>query len=458
MLGCHLRILPNRTHCGASPDADIASNLRRLIPSNLATSFASSSFSGTLTFLAVKNSCTHFQTSVIIVQIFLKHQMSNNKTNFLEIGWCTLHDAALKFGAEWDYYPPHYPKLGGKSYIVSELYASLTKPVLNYCRIELDEALYGSEYIRNKVWATLKEDKCQNAEAIWKKLFTKQSIRSLLKDVISERWFNDYRREAPTLSIIQPHTIANYAMWLIDYEEPDQVKRFSNLLWSVGLIGLLQVIFSGVGKCHFCYRNAWLGGVFCEQHSQREADETSRSEKYMRYRIGRKAHALAREKGLLEKIHGNSMFASVNNALIMSDMLFKRRYDSENQKHDVDLILHAINSSPRVSNMLDINSINHQDYEVILIKLRGLLDPYEWDSAMWPWKIIAAEQWFELEAEVAKDVRGDSKKTTRRIELAKQMFADGLKKSEVANKLGVSPSAISKWLKRKSELVMNSLQ
>ena len=379
--------------------------------------------------------------------------MSKNRTNFLEIGWYALHDAALKFGAEWGYYPPHYPTLGGKSYIVGEFYTSLTKSVLNYCRIELNEELYESDNVRNTVWATLKEEACQNAETTWKKLFTKQSIRSLLQDVKSENWFHDYRREAPTLSIIQPHTIARYAIWLIDYNEPDQSKRFSNLLWSIGLIGMLQVIFSGVGKCRFCYRNTWLGGVFCEQHSQREADETSRSEKYMHYRIGRKAHALAREKGLLKKIHGNSMFASVNNALIMSDLLFKPRYDSENQKSDFDLILHAINSSPRVSNVLNTHSINHQDYEVMLIKLRELLDPYECDSAIWPWKILAAEQWFELEAEVAKGVRGDSKKTALRIELAKQMFKEGLNKTEIANKLEISPSAISKWLKRKSILI-----
>ena len=379
--------------------------------------------------------------------------MSKNRTNFLEIGWYALHDAALKFGAEWGYYPPHYPTLGGKSYIVGEFYTSLTKSVLNYCRIELNEELYESDNVRNTVWATLKEEACQNAETTWKKLFTKQSIRSLLKDVKSENWFHDYRREAPTLSIIQPHTIARYTIWLIDYNEPDQAKRFSNLLWSIGLIGMLQVIFAGIGKCRFCYRNTWLGGVFCEQHSQREADETSRSEKYMRYRIGRKAHVLAKEKGLLEKIHGDSMLSSVNNALIISNMLFKAQYEAESQISDLMFISAAIDQAPRVKAMLDVHSNDYQDYEKVVGKLRELLDPYEWDSAMWAWKILAAEQWFELEAEIARGVRGDSIKTTQRIELAEPMFKENLNKTEIAKKLGISPSAISKWLKRKPDFV-----
>ena len=176
----------------------------------------------------------------------------------------------------------------------------------------------------------------------------------------------------------------------------------------------------------------------------------------MRYRIGRKAHVLAKEKGLLEKIHGDSMLSSVNNALIISNMLFKAQYEAESQISDLLFISAAIDQAPRVKAILDVHSNDCQDYEKVVVKLRELLDPYEWDSAMWPWKILAAEQWFELEAEIARGVRGNSIKTTRRIALAKQMFKEGTNKTGIAKKLGVNPSAISKWLKRKSNLVLTT--
>ena len=147
------------------------------------------------------------------------------------------------------------------------------------------------------------------------------------------------------------------------------------------------------------------------------------------------------------------MLSSVNNALIISNMLFKAQYEAKSQISDLMFISAAIDQAPRVKAMLDIHSNDYQDYEKVVGKLRELLDPYEWDSAMWANKILAAEQWFELEAEIARGVRGDSIKTTQRIELAKPMFKENLNKTEIAKKLGISPSAISKWLKRKPDFV-----
>ena len=84
--------------------------------------------------------------------------------------------------------------------------------------------------------------------------------------------------------------------------------------------------------------------------------------------------------------------------------------------------------------------------------MRRKLDPYEWWDDAWGLKIRAAEIWMELELEVAPGKRGNSNKTSARILEAQRLAKAGFGKGEIAAKLAVTPSAISKWLKRKPEL------
>lgn len=383
-----------------------------------------------------------------------------NGINFLRIGWKELHDSAMIFGAEVDYWPTAFPKLRNRSYLDAELYASLLPRIVKYTQIDLARYDCRSDLIFKLVFRKIRRKaKDQDNLRWWNYLTSEKSVNSLLND-FQKSPFNLHHSQAPVFSRIQIHTIAKYGMWLINFETEDPKQDSLAILWGLALIGATKYLWDKQGICEFCYRRTWPGRRFCEEHSQSQSDVTNRSKNYMNYRTGRKAQELVKARQLVEKVQGGLMLRQAVSATAMCDLLFPELLDQEVKVDEKDMIFQALSQCPLVLVRLQIqigcsnDEFINLEYDCLINHLRQTLDPYELSSRGWYLKIISAEIWFEVKKVVSPGVRKNGKKSTARIAEAKKLAAQGLTKSEIANRLNVSPSTISKWIKRKPEILL----
>jgi hypothetical protein len=90
-------------------------------------------------------------------------------------------------------------------------------------------------------------------------------------------------------------------------------------------------------------------------------------------------------------------------------------------------------------------------YEEIVAHLRSHIDPNEWSDEIWGLCVSKAEIWLALEEEASPGQRGRGRKTSRLVEKATLLASNGSRKGEIASRLKVSASTISRWLKRYPE-------
>lgn len=378
--------------------------------------------------------------------------------NWVRSGWFELHNAAMTFGAEIDYSLQDNPELKNKRYLDAELYTSLLSKVVKYSQIRLETYDCRSDLICNLIFRQIRKTAKKHDDYLWKFLTTVDSVDVLINQFQKSALFNR-DSQAPSFSKIQIHTIAKYGAWLI-YRETETAREYLlALLWGFALIGVTKYLWSQQGVCEFCYRRTWPGRRFCEEHSQSRSDTTNRSKNYMSYRTGKKAHLLVKKHKLIEKVQGCAMLKQAISETAMCDLLFPAHIDEEAKSDEKDMIYHALSESPRaLRRFREQSKISYEEYvelkyDSLINYLRQALDPYELSYTGWPSKILAAEIWFTAEIKVSPGVRKNGKKATARIAMAKKLLASGLTKSQIATKLKISPSTISKWLIRKPELV-----
>ena len=389
-----------------------------------------------------------------------------SSSNLIKIGWWELHEAALLYGAEIDEFSFDYldndPSVGqlkerGSPLIDNAIYSSLLAPIVYYCRIDLRIAMYSADQMRQQIWKKLGHD-AQNRDFETKNIWDSLSRAVSIRDV-----FDDFKGryqlplDAPPLSSIQLRTVAQYAMTLIFNTYQSDYDRLQSILWGLALIGITKKLLKSQASCQFCFRKTWLGRKYCEVHSQSQSNDTNRSYKYMRYRTGKKALVLAKERGLLEIIQGPNSIIAANNHLMMSDLLFQPALDDETKSMEREMIIYSLEQSRNVAELLYLNEndLFKFSYDQLVEVLREKLDCNEWWDEVWKSKILSAELWLSLEAEVSPGTRGREALTKRRIEQAKILITQGKNKVEIAKELGITPSAISKWLKRKPELKLS---
>ena len=384
-----------------------------------------------------------------------------SSSNLIKIGWWELHEATLLYGAEIDEFSLVYldndPSAGqlkerGSPLIDNAIYSSLLAPIVNYCKIDLSIARYSADQMRQQIWEKL------GIEARNKDIETSSSWDSLSRADSIRYVFDDFKgryhlpADTPPLSSIQLRTVAQHAMWLLFDTYQNEKDRLQSILWGLALIGITKNLLKSQASCQFCFRKTWLGRKYCEVHSQSQSNDANRSYKYMRYRTGKKAHALAKERGLLELIQGPISIIAANNHLMMSDLLFQPALDEEAKSMEREMIIYSLEQSKRVVELTHLNDkdLINLSFDQLVEVLRDNLDCNEWWDEVWKTKILSAELWLLLEAEASPGARGCEAVTTRRIEQAKNLMAQGMNKVEIAKRLGITPSAISKWQIRKS--------
>ena len=100
------------------------------------------------------------------------------------------------------------------------------------------------------------------------------------------------------------------------------------------------------------------------------------------------------------------------------------------------------------ANILDL------DTNVILQHMRRTLDENEWNYEAWAGKLFVAEEWLAPLKKVAPGRRpsGMTEQNRERLLLADRLLLNGLAKSGIAAKLGISRSHLSNLWRRRAAL------
>ena len=100
------------------------------------------------------------------------------------------------------------------------------------------------------------------------------------------------------------------------------------------------------------------------------------------------------------------------------------------------------------ANILDL------DTNVILQHMRRTLDENEWNYEAWAGKLFVAEEWLAALKKVAPGRRpsGMTEQNRERLLLADRLLLNGLAKSDIAAKLGISRSHLSNLWRRRAAL------
>lgn len=408
------------------------------------------------------------------------------RDNLIWRGWRALHESALIYAAAADYDSLMYRELKFRNYLDGEIYADLVFPLVGYCGIDIRKFGSRSDLIGRLIWKRLRRKAIREESLVWNSILGESSPISLMKNFDETKWSDTKALiksgEPGELKSGEPKelkSIAIIASELIRLRSPENIE-LAAVLYGLALIGSIMTLL-GNSVCAICFRRARPGRKFCSEHSQSQSDGSDPSKQYMQYRIGRKAMLRGIQKGELGVLRGSKMSRYAINLSWLAEILFDyQTFDPEiywqfehqsettikenwgqyvvaqkvrSANREKEILFHILSTKcPLTLNLLGGDVVLSYSYENLLKTLRDKVDYHESSEKSWGGKIMACECWLKLVSEVAPGKRRGGGKTQLRINEAMKMAATGMKKVEIASALGVSPSAISKWLSRKPEL------
>lgn len=244
-------------------------------------------------------------------------------------------------------------------------------------------------------------------------------------------------------SLTDPHWLihASY-LWLCGILEAggENSKEFSAALTAFGL-GALGA-FPRV-ECDLCFRLAISQRLRCKHHSVSTlvgGDDTKRIQNSSEAR-----RACKQLNWPDEKANFRLPINPMDEETVLSGLLWPLYGKALEEK--TSLLVGWLQHSPSVLKRLpaDILELNANQ---ILSNLRRHLDDSEWNIEAWGGKLYLAEQWFSALERVAPGPRPPvTAKNLQRQQHAEGMLAKGMKKSEIADVLGVSRSNLSNILR-----------
>lgn len=93
----------------------------------------------------------------------------------------------------------------------------------------------------------------------------------------------------------------------------------------------------------------------------------------------------------------------------------------------------------------------------LYIRLRQTIDPFEYRPRAWRWKLQRLRLWLTYADMVQCQPRKKSTRTRDRIETASDLESLGYSQTEIAKALGITPAAVSLWLKRSGNSTFEAL-
>lgn len=357
-------------------------------------------------------------------------------------GWASLHDAAVQSGEpltgfmldvdEWD-----------EVFVDPEIHTSLTGRVLQLTKVDPEQYGRSEVAINDAVAKALKHQAPKKHYESWDLLTQATSVAEVLDDFAQANWpiaLEDWKAWPEST----PQSLASTAMGLLRSYSKDEGENWKFMLWGLGLIGILRRLIK-TGHCDLCFRKARLGQRLCRWHSQAHTTGKEKAEAYIRFRAGKKAYALANDRGILDEVKGSSMFRSLTKALVLPSLLYRFTYEVETDAMDFEYIRHALQVSPRVRELLGAVNLSEHSHESLIQLLREKLDIDDYEDRFWENKILLAERWLTLEAEVMPGRNGRRPKTNTRKAKARKLRNEGHSYRGIAAELDISAAAIAKW-------------
>lgn len=374
--------------------------------------------------------------------------MSNfgiGKANWVLTGWNALHKATLTAGVGVDYEQLENPELRNCDIVDSRQYQALVEPLTQLLYPAFESPSIRAEPTRILVWKKLRSIGRRDYPNLWNLLADSTHRVDPSQEY---HWMQANQQDTlASLKPLPPVLAARHGYRLIWQKNHTYLDHIPRLIWGLALIGWSARHWDKPGVCEICFRCTYPGNRFCDEHTQRVQNEEKRSEAYNRYRLGKKVHALAGQRGQLNFLRGNKILRDVRRQLTFSDVLFEWDEEADAINSEMELLQHSLAASPRVVNKIGRAALG-ETFETLTEILREKIDPHRWDSMLWSLVVLQAEVWFALEEELSPGKRGCGKIADQRIAQAAEMLSNGMQKREIAHELGISASAISKWISR----------
>ena len=260
-----------------------------------------------------------------------------------------------------------------------------------------------------------------------------------------------HNRRPPTISEIPepfatPHLALQAAYHSMAANQNELVVVPSDVK-ALSLFGLASHALVKMRRCHLCFRWALPGHQYCGQHTLSAEVGGSPNERQARYQSGQRARSHFEK--LLREVPGRfGRITSEVRGFVVARLLWRASVPDEQR------------IAVSVSKLLPTYPLTHQEVghgeerrtTKLFDTLRERLDPLEFSPGNWHTKLRAAEAWFAAVEYKTPGRRGPGRKTRSRVVDVWSLVRDFAEsKSSAAAILGLHPSAISYWLRYKSE-------
>ncbi len=385
-------------------------------------------------------SCMYSRQEIGFCPVTMKtsNVKSRGRHGFAAAGWAALHQAVIDRSSE----------LETRGFVEAEQYPALIGRVLELADIDINLYGYQSTPISRAVWRWITTTARRDATEQWRYVADAGSWTALL--VAFNDWTGSKKISVagPAYTVRDLRSVVKFGYWLFHDGELSGQPQISAILWGLALIGAAWGMQRRCGLCRLCFRHARPGEMHCDFHSQSSAIDLPRSVMYRHYRKGR----LARELALKDTHAALLIIASpiqrhIYERLVLSDVLFQfDPDDDESSAHS--MLIYALEISPRVVSVSEIDEFHTMPYKTLIECLRNKIDPHNWSNDLWEVRVLQAERWLEFEEQASPGVRGKGRKTSAMVSRAIGLASSGHSKGQIAAVLGVTPSAISQWIRR----------
>lgn len=259
---------------------------------------------------------------------------------------------------------------------------------------------------------------------------------------------DDMSKEAFSIAMSQPAELIRIGYLMLHgpyYFEPNCGREYGACLSMVGA-GTVALICSR--PCSLCkFRRAVYASDRCDLCSMSKSVVTlGQYDQQAATTRKRKRVLQAGNSTLGELVAPHSQEPAERALALMVASMHRRTPEYRAWARAVRKSLHL---APGVSRQLPENFSRLRQQEQ-LRELGRVIDPREFDYAIWPEKILAAQRWMEVEATVAsrRKVAGPTQSTIEKGRRARTLLSTGLSRSETATQMGLSLSHLSHILRR----------